>query len=85
MPPTRTHAGVEWAGCWAHARGRLFAAAAGAPKAAERVLQLIGRLYALEREWDETQSASDARRCARNTLPAHCNGCAAWPPRCKRT
>lgn len=49
----RAHAGVEWVGCWAHARRRFFEAAAERPKTAERVLRLIGRLYALERAWDE--------------------------------
>jgi transposase len=50
----RTHTGVEWAGCWAHARRRFFESAHERPKTAERVLRLIGRLYTLEREWDET-------------------------------
>jgi transposase len=49
----QTHAGVEWLGCWAHARRRFFDAAAERPKTAERVLRLIGKLYALEIEWDE--------------------------------
>jgi transposase len=49
----RTHPGVEWAGCWAHARRRFFEAAGERPKTAARVLRSIGRLYALEREWDE--------------------------------
>ena len=44
----RTHPGVEWAGCWAHARRRFCEAAAERPKTAERVLRLVGRLYALE-------------------------------------
>lgn len=49
----QAHTGVEWLGCWAHARRRFFEAAAERPKTAERVLQLIARLYALERQWDE--------------------------------
>lgn len=49
----RTHPGVEWAGCWAHARRRFFEAAAERPRTAERVLHLIGQFYALEREWDD--------------------------------
>lgn len=44
---------VEWLGCWAHARRRFFEAAAERPRTAERVLRLIGQLYAFEREWDE--------------------------------
>lgn len=48
----RAHPGVEWAGCWAHARRRFFESAAERPKTVERVLRLIARLYQLEREWD---------------------------------
>lgn len=51
----QAHAGVEWLGCWAHARRRFFEAAAERPKTAARVLGLIGRLYALEHAWDETK------------------------------
>lgn len=51
----RAHPQVEWAGCWAHARRRFFEAAAERPKTAERVLRLIGRLYQLERDWDEAE------------------------------
>lgn len=51
----RTHPGVEWAGCWAHARRRFFEAAAERPKTAELVLRLIAQLYTLEREWDEAK------------------------------
>jgi transposase len=48
----RAHPGVEWAGCWAHARRRFFEAANERPKTAERVLRLIGQLYQLESDWD---------------------------------
>lgn len=51
----RTHAGVEWIGCWAHARRKFFETAAERPKTAERVLRLIGQLYRLEAEWDEAK------------------------------
>lgn len=47
--------GVEWLGCWAHARRCFFEAAAERPRTAERVLRLIGNLYALEAEWDEAK------------------------------
>jgi hypothetical protein len=47
------HPGVEWLGCWAHARRRFFEAVAERPKTAERVLRLIGQLYQLEAKWDE--------------------------------
>lgn len=49
----RRMCGIEWVGCWAHARRRFFEAAAEQPKTAARVLQLIGQLYALEHAWDE--------------------------------
>jgi transposase len=48
----QSHAGVEWLGCWAHARRYFFEAAAERPRTAERVLRLIARLYELEHEWD---------------------------------
>ncbi|MBI2513918.1 MAG: IS66 family transposase [Opitutae bacterium] len=51
----RAHPRVEWAGCWAHARRRFFESAAERPRTAERVLSLIGQLYALEAQWDEEQ------------------------------
>lgn len=51
----RAHSGVEWAGCWAHARRRFFEVAAERPKTAERVLRLIARLYQLEQVWDGAQ------------------------------
>jgi transposase len=51
----RAHPGVEWLGCWAHARRKFFEAAAERPQTAARVLGLIGKLYALEREWDQAQ------------------------------
>jgi transposase len=49
----RTHTDVEWVGCWAHARRRFFESQTERPKTAQRVLQLIGQLYALEQKWDE--------------------------------
>jgi len=51
----QVHPGVEWLGCWAHARRRFFEAVAERPKTAERVLRLIGQLYAFENEWDQAQ------------------------------
>jgi transposase len=48
-----THEGVVWVGCWAHARRYFFEALSEKPKAVQLVLRLIGRLYQLEREWDE--------------------------------
>lgn len=51
----RSHPDVEWAGCWAHTRRHFVEAAAERPRTAQRVLQLIARLYQLESEWDETK------------------------------
>ena len=51
----RAHPGVEWAGCWAHARRKFFEAATERPRTAGRVLRLIGRLYQLEAEWDQAE------------------------------
>lgn len=60
----RAHPQVEWAGCWAHARRRFVEAAAERPRTAERVLRLIGELYALEAKWDE-QHVGDGRAALR--------------------
>ena len=58
----REREGVVWLGCWAHARRKFFEAAAERPRTAQRILQLIARLYRLERQWDE--QAVGARRAA---------------------
>ena len=57
-----THEGVEWVGCWAHARRKFFEAAAERPRTARSILRLIGRLYRHEAEWDEAKV--DGRRAA---------------------
>ena len=49
---------VAWVGCWAHARRKFFDALSESPKAAQWVLRLIGRLYALEGQWDEQDVGS---------------------------
>ena len=49
----REHEGMAWVGCWANARRKFFEALESAPKAAQWVLRLIGRLYAFEAQWDE--------------------------------
>jgi len=48
----RSHAGVTWVGCWAHARRYFVEAMAERPKAVQLVLRLIAQLYRLEAEWD---------------------------------
>jgi transposase len=60
----RDHAGVAWVGCWAHARRKFFEALGNSPKAAQWVLRLIGRLYELERQWDEA-NVGDRRAALR--------------------
>lgn len=44
---------VTWVGCWAHTRRHFFEARDAAPKLIDWILRQIGRLYTLEREWDE--------------------------------
>jgi transposase len=60
----RSREGVSWVGCWAHARRYFFEAIAERPKAVQLVLRLIGRLYQLERAWDEA-GVSDTRAALR--------------------
>ena len=52
----RTHANVTWVACWAHARRKFIEAQAESPKAVRVAIKLIGRLYRLERGWDEHES-----------------------------
>jgi transposase len=47
----RTHVGVEWLGCWAHARRGFHEALGEAPARAGFVLRLIGALYHYEAQW----------------------------------
>jgi transposase len=56
----KEHPELAHVGCWTHARRRFVEAQEEAPKAVRVVLKLIGRLYRLEREWD--QADADARR-----------------------
>ncbi len=51
----RTHPGVVWIGCWAHARRYFVEALSEKPQAVQLVLRLIGQLYRLEAQWDEAQ------------------------------
>jgi transposase len=58
-------------GCWAHARRRFFEVLGEKPKALQLVLRLIGRLYQLERAWDQAP-VGDARAALRQEhLPGH--------------
>ncbi|MBC8008924.1 MAG: transposase [Burkholderiales bacterium] len=58
----RAHPEVAWFGCWAHARRKFIEAQGESPKTARVALKLIGRLYRLEREWDEADLAAGRER-----------------------
>ncbi len=60
----RSHEGVVWVGCWAHARRKFFDARDEKPKIARVALKLIGRLYTWERAWDETGVTKAQKRAA---------------------
>lgn len=60
----REREGVVWLGCWAHARRYFVEAIAEKPKAVNLILRLIGRMYLLEREWDEA-NVGEARAALR--------------------
>lgn len=64
----RTHAGVVWAACWAHARRAFFEAKDENRRIVTAVLRLIGRLYWRERQWDE-QKLSPAERAIERAKP----------------
>lgn len=63
----RTHEGVTWVACWAHARRKFYEAREEAPAQADFVLELIGGLYADERRWDETGVSATDRAGLRKT------------------
>jgi len=60
----RTHPGVTWLGCWAHARRKFFDAVSEHPKTVRVALKLIAQLYRLERIWDEAGLSDPAARAA---------------------
>jgi hypothetical protein len=60
----RSHPQVVWVGCWAHARRKFFEAQNEAPGPARVILKLIGRLYCLEREWDQAGLLDGPARAA---------------------
>lgn len=62
----RSHPGVVWLGCWAHARRRFFEAQQEHPRIAQAALSLIGRMYRREREWDERKLTPAERTRARS-------------------
>ncbi len=62
---SRTHSGVVWVGCWAHARRYFFEAQGEKPRVATAVLRLIARMYRRERQWDAEGLHGDARQVAR--------------------
>jgi len=60
----RSHPEVVWVGCWAHARRKFFEAQNEAPKPVRVILKLIGRLYRLERAWDQAGLVDAPARAA---------------------
>jgi transposase len=58
----RTHPGVIWLGCWAHARRKFHDALAEAPARAGAMLRLIGQLYHYESAWTKAGPALRAAR-----------------------
>ena len=60
----RAHAGVVWAGCWAHARRAFHEALSEAPQRAGFILRLIAHLYRYERQWDEAGLTGPPMRAA---------------------
>lgn len=62
------HPEVIRVGCWAHARRKFVEAQGENPKAVRVALKLIGRLYRLEREWDEADAAAKRPRDARERV-----------------
>jgi len=60
----RSHPGVAWVGCWAHARRYFVEAMSEKPKAVQLVLRLIAQLYRLESEWDQAK-VGDTRAALR--------------------
>lgn len=67
--PKATSIGARLAGCWAHAR-RPFARIQEADPDADRMVRLIGELYAIERQADDVGIVGDARRQLRQRLSA---------------
>ena len=60
----RTHPGVAWVGCWAHARRKFFDAMGTAPRSANFILRLIGQLYHYEQQWTQAGARGPALRAA---------------------
>ena len=63
----RTHPGVTWLGCWAHARRQFCDAAGEAPGRVGFVLRLIGHLYHCESQWDAQGVGPAARTALRHS------------------
>ncbi len=61
----RTHAGVVWVACWAHARRAVFEAQSENRRITTAFLRLIARMYRREREWDEKSLAPEERAIER--------------------
>ena len=59
---TKTHEGVIWVGCWAHARRKFNEAQGEDPRVTTLILKLIARMYRLEKQWDEAGIKDAAER-----------------------
>jgi len=60
---------VVWIGCWAHARRKFFESLKEDPKSIGLVLKLIGRLYAQEALYRESELDAGQRRERRQKIP----------------
>jgi len=64
----RTHPGVTWLGCWAHARRGFFEAQAEAPRLVDFILRTIARLYRHEAAWDAAALTDPLARAQARTI-----------------
>jgi transposase len=65
----KKHPGVIWLNCWVHARREFYNALASSPKEASQALDLIGKLYAHERDWNAATLAQRAKRWPPGSSP----------------
>ncbi|MCC5025629.1 MAG: transposase [Candidatus Synoicihabitans palmerolidicus] len=61
------HPEVAWVGCWAHARRKFFEAQGEDPRLVRWILDQVGRMYHLEKQWD-AEGIDTAQRRERRRL-----------------